>query len=311
MQTTQTTKTKAVPSIARGILMGCLLVGGTGNVAAQMPDASAPTVGLADQTLQVTVDYYSSRGSFTIPETDGVDAERLERRKGDLWGGTLTYGHSATLYFDVSYFTGSTDYAFSETFTDPQLGGLNLVNRGDVDEDWFEGRVRWQPERFAFQRVQAYTSLGITHIRTDDSIRSDVTLPGVDLGLDDILTMEGKSRNSFANLGLGIGGIRPAGRVNIGFKAELSLLGGRVRVNNTLYNPDGSGAVIDEISDRNSVWGTITRGSVFLNVPFGGDDTVRGAFTAEVGARHYYWRFSGGSERNYGPFGKAGVAFRF
>lgn len=305
------TFSKGSAFFAGRLLMSCFLAGAANVAVAQMPDASAPTVGLADRTLQVTVDFYSSRGTFALPETDGVEAARLDRRTGDLWGGTITYGHTASLFFDFSYFTGNSDYAVSETFTDPEFGGLRLINRGEVDEDWLEARVRWQPARFAFERLQAYTSLGITHIRTEDTIRSDVELPGVALGLDDILTMEGKSRNSFANLGIGIGGIRPTGRVNVGFKAEISLLAGRVRVNNTFYNPFESAIIIDQVSSSNSVLGTITRGSAFLNVPFGADESVRGAFTAELGARHYYWRSSGGSERNYGPFAKVGLAFRF
>lgn len=295
----------------RRIIVLCLLPGAAATASAQMPEPAAPTVGLSDRSLQITVDIYNSRGGFALPATPGIDATRLQRRKGDLWGGTISYGHSATLYVDFSYFSGDTDYAFRESFTDPALMGLYLDNRGKVDEDWYEARVRWQPARLAFEKVQAYLSFGLTHIRTDDEIRSDTKIPGMNLGLDDVRTMTGKSRNTFANVGMGVGGIKAAGPVNLGFKAELSLLGGRFKADNDLYNPDGSGQMIGSLSDSKTVWGTISRATAFVSVPFGGENKVAGAFIVELGARHYYWRYSGGSEKNYGPFAKTGIAFDF
>lgn len=296
--------------------LNSLLIAATGLLPvalnAQMPDAATPTVGLSDKTVQVTVDYYSARGSIGLPDNPGIFAEHLESRKGDLWGGSLTYGHSATLYFDFSYYSGNSNYAFQETLTDPAAMGLYLVNRGNVDEKWFEGRVRWQPKRLAFEKIQAYASFGVSHIRTEDRIHSDTLLPSVpNLGLDNVLTMDGGARNTFANAGMGIGGIRPMERFNVGFKLELSLLGGQFKSDNTLFDPANTGNVVGTVSESKTVWGIISRGSVFLSIPIGKEDALAGAVTFEVGARNYYWRASGGSERNYGPFAKAGVAFYF
>lgn len=279
---------------------------------------SAETAVRTSKTLQVTADYYNSTSDLSFASDADYMRGNVSDREGDLWGTTVSYGYSPSLFFDVSYFTGDSTWVFFEELTAsgaanlgiPGAAGFRVENTALFDENWYEFRARWTPNSFTRGAFRGYISLGLTYIDLDVQYRSTSTLGGAILA-EDVVSFKGSAENLFGNLGVGVGAIKPWAKVNVGYKLEGNFLYGERSDKGDLYDPTGTGVIIENVDESDSQWGVLARGTAFVNYPFNGEK-FNGVVSLEVGLRAYWWEPSSeDDELSWGPFVKTGLAFYF
>ena len=99
-------------------------------------------------------------GSLAAPFVDTPD------RKSDYIGGTISYSFGQAWYFDVSYAHGNS----SGNFNLPSGGGDSKFT---IDDDWYQGYVRYTFPALRGTRFSAYLRAGISYVQADLNDKSD------------------------------------------------------------------------------------------------------------------------------------------